>query len=185
MASAFSHIAIPALFYAVFESPTMNVKLLMLAMICSILPDIDVIAFYLGIPYASPWGHRGFTHSIVFAAFLGLILTPFYRYLNSTPRLVFYFCFGCCVSHGMLDALTNGGLGIAFFWPFSDERYFFPFRPVQVSPIGINSFFSEWGIRVLVSESVWILLPTLSVGLISALVRRKFFEKNDDKTQHS
>jgi inner membrane protein len=72
--------------------------------------------------------------------------------------------------------MTNGGLGIAFFCPLSNNRYFFPFRPIQVSPIGITSFFSEWGFRVLVSEAVWILVPALTVGILGVFVR-KFFEK--------
>lgn len=176
MASAFSHIAIPAVLYGTFKNANMNAKLLLLGAICSILPDVDVIGFHLGIPYQSPWGHRGFTHSITFAAVLGLLLTPLSRYLNSTPRVVFSFCFVSCLSHGVLDAMTNGGLGIAFFWPLSNNRYFFPFRPIQVSPIGITSFFSEWGFRVLVSETVWILVPALTVGILGIFVR-KFFEK--------
>jgi inner membrane protein len=44
-------------------------------------------------------------------------------------------------SHGILDAMTDGGLGVAFFSPFDDTRCFFPFRPIKVSPIGL-SFFS-------------------------------------------
>jgi inner membrane protein len=51
-------------------------------------------------------------------------------------------------SHGILDAFTNGGLGIALFSPFDNSRYFFPFRPIQVSPIGAG-FFSMRGLRVL------------------------------------
>ena len=176
MASAFSHIAIPAVLYGVFKNANMNAKLFLLGTICSILPDVDVIGFHLGIPYQSPWGHRGFTHSVAFAAVLGLLLMPLSRYLNSAPRVVFSFCFVSCISHGILDAMTNGGLGIAFFWPLSNNRYFFPFRPIQVSPIGITSFFSEWGFRVLVSEAVWILVPVLTLGILGVFVR-KFFEK--------
>ena len=35
------------------------------------VPDLDVIAFTLGIPYAHPLGHRGFLHSLLFALLLG------------------------------------------------------------------------------------------------------------------
>ena len=34
------------------------------------IPDIDVIGFRFGIHYGDFWGHRGFTHSLVFAALL-------------------------------------------------------------------------------------------------------------------
>src|SRR5438270_9121496 len=38
-----------------------------LAVICSVLPDIDVAGFRLGIHYQDLWGHRGMTHSLLFA----------------------------------------------------------------------------------------------------------------------
>ena len=67
MASAFSHMAVPALLFASFKSDSVNFKLFLLAAICSVIPDVDVVAFKFGIPYESQWGHRGFTHSLVFA----------------------------------------------------------------------------------------------------------------------
>ena len=66
-------------------------------------------------------------------------------------------------SHGLLDAMTNGGRGIGFFAPFSNHRYFFPWRPIQVSPIGAG-FFSPRGLLVLASESVWIWLPSAIIA---------------------
>src|SRR5678815_3579050 len=66
-------------------------------------------------------------------------------------------------SHGLLDALTNGGRGIGFFAPFSNHRYFFPWRPIQVSPIGVG-FFSPRGLRVLASEAGWIWVPSAIIA---------------------
>lgn len=145
MASAFSHIAVPAVLYASFKSDSVNLRLFILASVCSILPDADVIAFKFGIPYGSQWGHRGFTHSLAFALCLASLLAYFYRQLRSKPCAVFWLCFVSCASHAFLDAMTNGGLGVALYWPFSSERIFLPFRPIQVSPIGVGSFFTEWG----------------------------------------
>src|SRR5687768_4584174 len=34
----------------------------------SMLPDADVVGFSLGVEYGDPWGHRGATHSLAFAA---------------------------------------------------------------------------------------------------------------------
>src|SRR5579872_2169441 len=45
-----------------------------LTVLAPMLPDLDVIGLKLGIPYADCLGHRGATHSIVFAAFLGVAL---------------------------------------------------------------------------------------------------------------
>jgi inner membrane protein len=71
-------------------------------------------------------------------------------------------------SHGLLDALTNGGRGIAFFAPFSNHRFFFPWRPIQVSPIGVG-FFSARGLAVLQSELRWILLPSVIIALLARM----------------
>jgi len=74
-------------------------------------------------------------------------------------------------SHGMFDALTNGGRGIAFFAPFSNHRYFFPWRPIQVSPIGVG-FFSARGLLALASESLWIWLPSAIIAASARLFRK-------------
>ena len=66
-------------------------------------------------------------------------------------------------SHGLLDALTDGGLGVALFSPFDTTRYFFPVRPVAVSPIGIREFFNEQGLVVIASELKWIWLPAAAL----------------------
>ena len=174
MASAFSHIAIPAVLYAGFKSRDVNFRLFLLGAVCSIVPDADVIAFHFGVPYGSPWAHRGFTHSFAFAFFFAALLSLFYRQLRSKPWPVFWMCFISFASHGMLDAMTNGGSGIAFYWPFSTERSFFPFRPVEVSPIGVASFFSERGLEVIASELVWILIPAFIAGALGVLVRKRF-----------
>jgi len=62
-------------------------------------------------------------------------------------------------SHGALDAMTNGGKGVAFFAPFSDGRYFLPFRPLEVSTLDLNRFMSAQGTNVLKSELLWVWTP--------------------------
>ena len=133
-----------------------------LGVLGSILPDADVAAFAFGIPYEHTFGHRGFTHSIAFALLFALIATLIVRGRFGT----FAFLFLCTTSHGVLDALTDGGLGIAFFSPFSNERYFFPWTPIRVSPLGAG-FFSERGLATLGSELVWVWVPSVAAGLLS------------------
>jgi inner membrane protein len=72
----------------------------------------------------------------------------------------------------MLDALTNGGLGVGFFAPFSNKRYFFPYRPIKVSPIGIAGLFSYGGIEALLSELKWVWLPSLTFFSAGQLLKR-------------
>jgi inner membrane protein len=117
----------------------------------SYLPDLDVIAFRFGIPYHAPWGHRGAAHSLGFAALVGLVLlglAPLARLPRWPTALL-----GTAVmaSHGLLDTLTDGGLGIALLWPFSHERFFAPWRPIPVAPIGARML-SARGLGVAVTE---------------------------------
>jgi inner membrane protein len=171
VASVLSHPAVP-LAVAVALGPTrVSPALTAAACAASALPDIDALGFLAGVPYGHPLGHRGFTHSIVFALLVGAAATLFCRSLQATPLAAFAIVFLATASHGILDATTTGGLGVAFFSPFSNRRYFFPWRVLVVSPIGVAPFFSSWGLRVLRSEAVWIWLPCAAVASAAATIR--------------
>lgn len=163
MASAFGHAILAVTIGHSFSQKNDHWKFWSLGVMCTILPDADVLSFQLGIPYESFWGHRGFSHSFLFATLTGLlvVLTFYPRKLMSLAGfgLCCYFSL-CTASHGILDAMTTGGLGVAFFSPWDETRYFFPWRPIQVSPIGIANFFSERGMKVLLSEFIWIVIPS-------------------------
>ena len=136
----------------------------------AILPDIDVIGLPFGISHYDYLGHRGFTHSLIFAlaaaAVAAFVVTRNEPPLARAWRSNFIFLFACAASHGLLDAMTNGGAGIAFFSPFSNARYFLPWTPLEVSPIG-RDFFSEDGVDTLLSEAKWLWLPCAGVWLIA------------------
>lgn len=128
----------------------------------AMLPDADVLGFRLGIAYADAWGHRGATHSLVFAAAASLVMlaaVPPFR-----TRLAAGFLFLSAASHGLLDMLTDGGLGVALGWPITKARYFFDWTPIRVSPIGAR-FFSSRGLETLLSEAMWVWLPC--AGLVA------------------
>lgn len=76
-------------------------------------------------------------------------------------------------SHPLLDSLTSGGLGVAFFAPFDNSRYFLSWRPLVVSPIGITRFFGSWGLRVLGTEVPWVWVPTAALVTAVSLARRR------------
>jgi inner membrane protein len=161
MATIFSHAVAAASLGTAFPPPK-TPRFWLYGVLCSMLPDLDVIGFRFGIRYGDMLGHRGLTHSIAFAVVLSGIVTAAIFKMEPRmkwPALWLYF-FLATISHGVLDACTNGGLGVAFFAPFANTRYFFPFRPIRVSPIG-SSFFSVRGIAVLKSEALWIWLPSL------------------------
>lgn len=180
MASAFGHT-----FAALAISQTglvkaTNWRLIIAGIVLSILPDADSIGFAFGIPYASFWGHRGFSHSIVFALLVAVLVQQlFFRFkVNFFGSIkIISFLFFSCVSHAVLDAMTTGGLGVAFFAPFDNTRYFFSFRPIKVSPINVKAFFDGKGIAVLKSEAIWIGIPCTAIILSSIFFRliwRKF-----------
>lgn len=135
-----------------------------LSVALALLPDLDIVTFWLGIPYGSRFGHRGFSHSLCCALLVSLpvALLTFQSFGYSWWLLWGYF-FVVMVSHGVADAFTNGGYGIAFFSPFDSTRYFFPWRPVEVAPISLTAFFGPWGRRVILSEALWIWLPLAAV----------------------
>jgi inner membrane protein len=70
MASAFAHAAAAASIGACLYKPEIPKRVWVFGILCAVLPDVDVIGFEFGIPYGDFWGHRGFTHSLVFAAVL-------------------------------------------------------------------------------------------------------------------
>ena len=137
------------------------------------LPDLDVFGRAVGIPFDSAWGHRGVSHSFAAAAVIGVVTALMLRRRLEAPLspLAVYFA-SLTASHGVLDALTNGGPGVAFFAPFDATRYFFPWRPIPVSPLA-SHFFSEWGWRVFAAELAMIWLPAALVVLVARLGRRR------------
>jgi inner membrane protein len=148
----------------------MPARFWILSALFSVLPDIDVLGFPLGIRYEDMLGHRGFSHSLFFAFVLSCILA-FLTLERWTRFLLFSYFFAVTASHGALDAMTDGGLGIAFFAPFDNTRYFFSFRPIKVSPIGL-SFFSAPGLDVIWSELLWACFPAAIIAGAALLYRK-------------
>jgi len=166
MASAFGH-GILAYTIKKIAAPKAALKVTLLAIICSILPDADVIAFKFGIPYEHMFGHRGFTHSIFFSVLFGLLVAFIFHRKERLKFGLIYFL--CTLSHAFLDALTTGGRGVAILAPFSEERFFLPWRFIKVSPMSIKRFISEWGVEVLKSEFVYIWIPCLIILGVTSL----------------
>lgn len=163
MATIITHPIIPIAAAYIIGRDKIPARLIIAAGFASIIPDLDVIAFNFGIAYGDPFGHRGFTHSIAFAGLLGLLACFFRNYFKTSGKLIFLMIFIGAGSHGLIDALTDGGYGVAFFWPFDNSRYFFPIRPIEVSPIGIKNFLTPRGLEVIWSELWLIWLPSLFI----------------------
>ena len=75
------------------------------------------------------------------------------------------------MSHGIMDAFTDAGLGIGFLIPFDDTRYFVPWRPLATSPPSVWGFLNGPAGPILANELKWIWLPVSGVLGVWHLVR--------------
>jgi inner membrane protein len=175
LASLFSHAVAALGIGACFYRPGTPKRVWVVGALCSVIPDLDVLGFRFGIQYGDFGGHRGFTHSLLFAALLAsaVVVIGFRQDAPGLGRFsLWVYFFLATASHGLLDAMTDGGLGVAFFSPFNNARYFLPWTPIRVSPIGVGRFFGPRGLEVVRSELLWIWVP-VALLLVSAWVVRR------------
>lgn len=165
MPTILTHPAVPLAIGVVLGPGRISRRLLLAGMLASIVPDMDVVAFRLGIDYAHQFGHRGATHSLMFALALGALAALLAPWLQARRWVAMAFVSLACASHPLLDMLTSGGLGAALWWPFSEQRLFFPAHPIRVSPLTLQQLLGPRGFAVLQSEILWVWLPCLSAML--------------------
>jgi inner membrane protein len=170
----FTHPAVPLAIAAGLGRERIPLPLAAAGVLASVLPDADVLALRLGIPYAHPFGHRGATHSLAFALAAALVASALHARLGSTRRAAFAFVLAAAASHPLLDAFTDGGLGVALLWPFSDLRFFAPITPIHVSPIAPRRLFSARAARVFGSEALWVWAPCAAACAAAWVARRAF-----------
>lgn len=181
MPSIVGHFAVPVALCTARRVPG---RLLVAGLAASMLPDADTLGLLAGVAQHGAAGHRGWTHSIVFAFAVATMLGAMHaRGLRPSrgdastpgdgragaPRAIpfgsaFPFLLACALSHPLLDVLTNGGPGVMLGWPFTDARVFAPWRPIEVSPIGAG-FFSARGLTVVASELLWVVAPAFVLAL--------------------
>jgi inner membrane protein len=143
------------------------------AAVCAALPDVDVVTFAMNVSYGNLTGHRGLSHSLVAAAALATVVTVGTRGAGVSWGRAWTLLFLATASHGVLDMCTDGGRGVAILSPWDTTRYFFPWRPIAVSPIG-GRFFSPRGLAVLASEMRWVWSPTATALAVAWLIRGRW-----------
>ena len=166
MPTVLSHAAFAAALYVPFRHYLPR-RFAVAGAVCAIAPDFDVIGFRFGVEYADPLGHRGLTHSLLFAAILAAgVVAVLAQWLPRGARFRGWLYLALATaSHGILDAFTNGGLGVALFAPITNKRFFFPWQPIEVSPLGFSRILSARGLEVFASELVWVGVPALLIAL--------------------
>lgn len=162
MPTIISHAAVPLAIGIALGGERIPRALLVAGIAASMLPDADVILFRFGATYQDVWSHRGFSHSVGFAILLGIIAAIALR-RHVAPLLAFALVAFSAASHGLLDMMTNGGHGVAILWPLSDQRYFFDWRPIQVSPLAASRFPMR-AAAVAKTELLWVWLPLLALA---------------------
>lgn len=173
MATIFTHALVGCTIVATMTKEYRTRVIYATGAVTAIVPDFDYLGYVAHVPYESLWGHRGMTHSIAFAIVLGIFMAVLISRKLDMKALMLSFLFFCTtISHGLLDACTSGGLGVAFYAPYNSIRYFLPWRPIRVSPMGLG-FFSERGLVVLFSELVWIVAPCAVILFFAFFLRRK------------
>ena len=170
MPTIFTHAIVPLACAAAAGRGVISPKLAVAGVVLAMAPDADVIGFAFGIDYGDAWGHRGATHSLAFAALCAAAISLVWKEARSSVGWLFLAF--CMASHGLLDTLTDGGLGAALGWPFSEERIFASVAPIRVSPIGAG-FFSARGLETIISELRLIWLPCFLLAATGILARRR------------
>lgn len=166
MPTLITHALLPLIAARVASRGRISPRLTMAGITAAVLPDADVIGFRLGVPYGAELGHRGASHSLLFAFICGLVAMVAAKRLKTSRRLAFAFVALAAASHGLTDMLTNGGHGIALWWPLSGERLFWAVRPIEVSSIGTRALTNGSLVHVLASEMLWLVLPTALLALL-------------------
>lgn len=187
MASAFGHfifgagMAVPFACSPAVKKIIRPAGLVVWSGLLAVSPDLDLI-FWGAIPYKNFLGHRGFFHSPFFAIVTGLMLSVLVAILlrrisfDAWWRVSVVFIVSL-TSHGLIDAMTDGGLGVMLLFPFSEERLFLPWRPIHVSPILSTGLMSGRLWEILISE-LWLMGAGLTAPMVvavrSALAGRRF-----------
>ncbi len=169
MPTILTHTAIPIAIGFGLGRNIIPPRLIAAGVAASVIPDLDVLAFRLNVAYSSDYGHRGFSHSLAFAAVLGFLAVLIAPWLRAKRLTSFLFVLVSAAWHGLLDMLTNGGLGVALLWPYASERMFFPWQVIQVSPLSLWQFLGLKGWRVIASELLWVWLPASIAFILIAL----------------
>ena len=176
MPSWAAHAAAGIAVASVFRTPGETRRVGWAAVLCTIVPDIDAV----GRPFGAGdiellGGHRGFTHSLAFAAAFGAVVAwGLFRDRDwASNRLRLWICFTLATAtHGMLDAMTTRGDGVKFLSPFSATRFEFAWQPIDPHPPwlatreGFSRFYSLIG-----NELAWVILASITVIVIVSRIR--------------
>jgi inner membrane protein len=160
VASPWAHAIVGAAAGALYQSPRDRRRVIAVAAICAVVPDLDLIGWPLGVSTFTLFGHRGLTHSIAFAVVLGVLAALRRDRASAAAVLVL-----ATATHSVLDAMTTySPTGPAFWAPFSNQRYRFAWTPLTGAG-GLKTDF--------VQEALYTWLPALVLIVLIEWWRRR------------
>jgi len=174
MPTIITHAAVPLCLGLGLGRKTIPTRLLLAGIALSMLPDADVLAFKFGVAYGNVFGHRGFTHSLLFAFAVPLLAAWLgRRWLKASLLRCWAFLTVSLLSHSLLDSVTTGGKGVGWLWPWSDERFFAPWQVIKVAPFALSRYTTPYGHQVIISELLWVWLPGAMMMILLWKLRRR------------
>ncbi|HYO62544.1 MAG TPA: metal-dependent hydrolase [Pyrinomonadaceae bacterium] len=116
--------------------------------------------------------HRGFTHSLPFAALLTLALLLLFGLPRARAALAYGLAYA---SHALLDfTFAKHGGGVELFWPFSDSR-------TRLNLLGLSEMPSRMSpLEILLSLLLELLIFSALFALVRTLRRRTRHSDKDD-----
>jgi inner membrane protein len=155
VASPWAHAIVGAAAGALYQAPRDRRRVIAVAAICAVVPDLDLIGWPLGVSTFTLFGHRGLSHSIAFAVVLGIVAAV--ALLPAAPRrdrvVAAAVLILATATHSVLDAMTTySPTGPAFWAPFSNQRYRFSWMPLT----GAGGLQTDFG-----QEALYACLPAL------------------------
>lgn len=159
MSSLFGHAIAGLAISAAYTQGRPPRRVWVLATVCALAPDLDWFTAFLPAAEGTSLAHRGLSHSLIAA----LLLAAAAMLIGLRPQLRSPRRWACMLtaafSHGLLDACTFGGTGVAFLLPFSKARFVCVWQPIFVSPIPLSGKLFDWLLFSLGTELVWIGIP--------------------------
>ena len=174
MPTIITHAAVPLCLGLGLGKKIIPGRLLLTGVALAMLPDADVLSFRLGVEYGNVFGHRGFTHSLLFAFMVPLLCVLIgRRWFQAGLVRCWLFLTVSLLSHSLLDSVTTGGKGVGWLWPWSSERFFAPWQVIKVAPFALKKYLKPAGHQVIVSELLWVWLPGALLALVLWRLRRR------------
>lgn len=115
MPTVITHAAVPLCLGLGLGTKVIPPRLLFAGIVLAMLPDADVLAFKFGVAYGNIFGHRGFTHSLLFALVVPILcVLAGRRWFRASLTRCWLFLTVSLLSHSLLDSITTGGKGVGW-----------------------------------------------------------------------